>query len=394
MKKYILLISIILISSCTLREMSEKIFLDIARESVNNKEYQEALRNYNIALKINPENVDTWLGITYVQMELKELQEALNTINKAINIKPTHEFYYRKSTILGRMENYKEALIAINNAISLSSSNKYIERRATLYSWLRDIEKAITDYQTIYNEGYIFNTDMLNDYTTLLIETENYDQSLKVIDIALLNDSLNSTLLKNKGLIFDYQEKYNMSIPLFEKALSSIKDSLSNDYFISNAALENAYYHIKNYEKALHYNNQLLKLQTINKDKLINQTNYDSTLFAEILINIYLNRNMIMDKIQNYVSIQNDLKEICSIFDEYKLDNINGETIAVVYYLQAVNEYKLKDINSAIKSYAKAFLLDTKYKEDVDELTKLIYFDNNEDILKEIAKSFKALYKI
>ena len=99
----------------SLEEWLEKgdIFYDQGR-------YGNAIKCYNKALELDPENVDAWVGKGYALNMLGRYLEALECFNKALELDPENvDAWNNKGLVLQRMGRYEEALEYFNMALKI-----------------------------------------------------------------------------------------------------------------------------------------------------------------------------------------------------------------------------------------------------------------------------------
>jgi tetratricopeptide (TPR) repeat protein len=106
----------------------------------------KALSDYTEALKKDPNNLDIYLKVQTIHTAQNDLPAALNDANKIIALKPdTAEAYYTRAELLGRMGKAKEAMADLDKVIAMKP-----------------------DFVEVYNDRGIANS-----------MAGNYDQALK-----------------------------------------------------------------------------------------------------------------------------------------------------------------------------------------------------------------------
>lgn len=82
--------------------------------------YEEAIREYDLALEIYPEMEDAWYGKGTCYSLLGRDSEAINCYKKAVNIDSKYaNAWYNKAISEKRMKYYNDALISIERYIDL-----------------------------------------------------------------------------------------------------------------------------------------------------------------------------------------------------------------------------------------------------------------------------------
>lgn len=126
----------------------ERFFFDAQQEKVK-ENYFEALRNFEQALKYNP-NIDAaWYEIALINTKQKDFRSALDNIEKALKVSPTNKWY---------REFYGEML----------SANASFDKSAVVFNALRKDYPNKSDYY--YNEAF------------LLLKTNKVKDAIKVYD--------------------------------------------------------------------------------------------------------------------------------------------------------------------------------------------------------------------
>ncbi|MBC7327746.1 tetratricopeptide repeat protein [bacterium] len=80
--------------------------------------YEEALEQFRMATKLNPQHAVAWFSMSSTLNELRRYEEALEAINKALELKPWWlEAGILKGAILGHLERYDEAFAFLDSLI-------------------------------------------------------------------------------------------------------------------------------------------------------------------------------------------------------------------------------------------------------------------------------------
>jgi tetratricopeptide (TPR) repeat protein len=88
------------------------------------KDYKNAIKWFNAALKHNPSHVPSYTGIAEAYSGLKDYNNSLAYFNKALDINPKDSFAYNGiGTVYKDMGNYKEALIYFKKALYYNPDN-------------------------------------------------------------------------------------------------------------------------------------------------------------------------------------------------------------------------------------------------------------------------------
>jgi tetratricopeptide (TPR) repeat protein len=148
---------------------TEKSALEKAKTAEDNKDYEEALRWFKKANKLNPNNGATFYDIVWCQNELEKYAEAAKTAEAGINVLPSVKLYTEYGYALYKLERNPEAAEKYKKALSLNNDDKSATKGlADTYFAMKDYTGAETyykrclelnkDLQTAnYKLGYIMN---------------------------------------------------------------------------------------------------------------------------------------------------------------------------------------------------------------------------------------------
>ena len=97
-----------------------EVCLKIAKNLAKNSDLKAATIFYNLALKIQPENVEARAGLNQIQQRKNRLEQELNLCYRATKSYPhSHEAYYKLGVILSQQQRWDEAILAYLKAIEL-----------------------------------------------------------------------------------------------------------------------------------------------------------------------------------------------------------------------------------------------------------------------------------
>jgi tetratricopeptide (TPR) repeat protein len=177
---------------------SVPVYLEKAKVFQRLKQYRIALKNYDKAIKLDPDNFDAHFNKTRFLYDIKDFNNALDTIEKAIDLQPENpDVWYHKGIILEKLERYEEAIEAFNT---------------DLYFDDKDVKSWIT-------KGNI------------LLKIKRYDKALDAFDkiLKLYPDNAEALTMK-ESLMQSYLSKdYTL---LERRLLSKEKDYLANHWAI------------------------------------------------------------------------------------------------------------------------------------------------------------------
>ena len=382
MKKILVAIIVIFLSSCVIQDR-EDYYFSKAEECYTNKQYERSIKYIEKAISIDSKNDEYFFALAKIYKEIGKFDHALESINIAIQLNPTRQYFFYKSSYLRIDNNYDDALREIDKAISQNPLDKYLAFRSALYKSLGEYDKAINEYSILYEKRYQFNETDYMYFAEALFEKERYKEVLDILDSALKKDSLNVNYLHKKGLAFFYLEEYRNSIQIFQKTLSII-DGYTNLYSDCQFFIAQSYLMLEHYKASISEFNLLIQQTIENKDLQIKNTSISE--YNDGLLGYYLNLIVVLDNIKEFISLRATLKTMISKIEKENIDTIFDYPIAIIYYLVPINDYKLNETDEAISNYRKAVKLDTEYKGDLDKLSGFFFLEDNIDILRKIAK--------
>ena len=128
--------------------------------------YQLALEAYNLALKIQPEDIATLINKGAIYNEIKEFSLALKVLDYAIQLNQNYpEAYSNKANALNGLKRYDEAIVNYDKALSLRPdfADSYVNKANTLID-LKRYDESIAHYE----KALILNTNIDWVYGDLL----------------------------------------------------------------------------------------------------------------------------------------------------------------------------------------------------------------------------------
>jgi len=139
----IALIALAALCSCTLaQENTAEDWFNRGQELMDNESYEEALRAYDSAIELDPEDARFWMGKGDTQMRMVDYDEylvtyekALDLINESLEANPLDaEGWFVKGELLDRLYRYDEALESYNRSLEIDPTDKeaWFEKGNTL----------------------------------------------------------------------------------------------------------------------------------------------------------------------------------------------------------------------------------------------------------------------
>ncbi|NLX39987.1 MAG: tetratricopeptide repeat protein [Methanothrix sp.] len=214
----IALIALAALCSCALaQENTAEDWFNRGQELMDNESYEEALRAYDSAIELDPEDARFWMGKGDTQMRMGDYDEylvtyekALDLINESLEANPLDaEGWFVKGELLDRLYRYDGALESYNRSLEIDPTDKEV--------WF---EKG-----NALDTAAVFQTqdpERIRAYEDAIIA---YDEALK-LDPDYGNAwmgkgySLSNLAASNDDLV-----KFNESLKAFDKAIKLIPDN-------------------------------------------------------------------------------------------------------------------------------------------------------------------------
>ncbi|XP_024545311.1 tetratricopeptide repeat protein 27 homolog [Selaginella moellendorffii] len=96
----------------------------LARSAMNRKEYEEAVKHWDLALSLNPLYSDGWFSAGFCALKCKKYDQALHAFVRTIQLDPEHgEAFNNIAALNMRKENLKEASTAFQQAVQFKRNS-------------------------------------------------------------------------------------------------------------------------------------------------------------------------------------------------------------------------------------------------------------------------------
>jgi tetratricopeptide (TPR) repeat protein len=273
-------------------------FYNAGVQYMQNKKYQEALRNLRYCKVIDPENVNVYILEGAMYSELGEKEKAQKAYSTALSVDPENpEAYFRIGKAYFENKAYDSALVKFSKAITFFEK-RYNTITKVVFQNLPDIDKKLA--QKIITLWADKKTDELNELVkvqlgfdnpeaqkrnieTLYKATESLARSHYYHGMTYYNmddiDKALSSIMKSldlmptdldalyfAGELLIRQKKYKEAVAMFEEATKLRSDDVYSWFYLAVC-----YTQMKNYKKAIEiYEMQVLKLDPKNTDAMTN----------------------------------------------------------------------------------------------------------------------------
>lgn len=219
-----LFISILLLSFCHTNAQNNEEYYKKASELYKKGEYQQAIKQIDLALKNDPNNAKYLLLKGESQTDLKQFQPAFDTYTQLIIAHPDNPGgWNHRGLLLDTYQQFESAIEDFNQALELNNPDSiklslYLNRGVSKVN-LRNFQGAYDDFMSAFKIDSL-NIGVLNNLAMVSREVGKGDQTLGYLYKIL---SIDSTFIGAYGNIgYRYQEMgdYKTAIQFFDKVLS------------------------------------------------------------------------------------------------------------------------------------------------------------------------------
>ena len=183
-------------------------------------EYEEAIANYNMAIRLDPNNPETYHQRGLAKFQLERHEEATVDFDMALDINPDNaEVYYDRGLAKYRLGKNEEAIVDFDMALDINPDN------AEVYSWramakvhLGEPEEAIADFDMAIN----LQPDYANDYSyrgIVKAQRGQVEEAITDFDEAIRYDPNHAIAYFNRGLMKNNLQQYELAILDFDEAI-------------------------------------------------------------------------------------------------------------------------------------------------------------------------------
>ncbi|MFD1552381.1 hypothetical protein DNU06_10885 [Putridiphycobacter roseus] len=264
-----------------------KALIEAGDNNFGTQNYEEAITNYEAALKIKS-------GDIYAEGKIKDAKEKLTALNQAKAANQKYQSYIDKADGFMKTEKWQEAIAEYNNALlfdntkvypkkQIEKANKAIENEgvqlgeAAYAQLLKDAEAKLN--AKAYAEALVLYKDAFRQKPTDNIPPEKIREINALIanqNATVNNNSKYETLLKKADNLFEkkewkkariyYVEAYNLTNDSYPddkiKEIDAINNKFSSDQYNKMISKADEYFNNANYEKAKGLYNRAIKTFT------------------------------------------------------------------------------------------------------------------------------------
>ncbi len=173
---------------------------------------EEALRDYDKAVELDPHNVYAWANRSITRIQAGDLAGARTDLDKAETLDPNFVQNFIGRGMLADIEHRpKDAVEAYTRALQRDPDNAYaLTQRALAYAALGDAEHALAD-RSAYVQSHSDDPDAYIARGNVFLDHGRYDEALADFDRAATLDSGSEWALADRGLTRIYKQQYDLA---------------------------------------------------------------------------------------------------------------------------------------------------------------------------------------
>jgi tetratricopeptide (TPR) repeat protein len=236
MKNPILSLVIILLLSISAKASdSASYFFQKGMEEKAAKRYLVASKNFETAIKYDPNYVQAYLESGYTNLEMRKVRQALNDFTKVNELEPTNEIAIKElASLYFAFKQYQKAVEFANKCNTCDNKEKIIG-----ISYYQDENYGLAEKTLApYMQKNPTDADAAFALARTYLELENQKKAIDFYEVAVKNNPKMASWHNELGLLY-----YNTD--RFPQAISSFKNAIESGITQSNDFKENlAFAHI------------------------------------------------------------------------------------------------------------------------------------------------------
>ena len=191
----------------------------------------EATKLLELAVKLNPKEIDLWITLAEAQIRSNKKYEALSSLNKAINLKPKeYSTYFKKGSLYMDLNNPKKAKVYIKKGLSINKNNeKGYFQLGNAEIMLNNFKSALVAFQISSKINSNF-WQSINNEGLVLYELNDRKEAISRFRLAVKISNNSEPMLALAIALFSIDNKSVESINLGKNALKSNPRYVSKEY--------------------------------------------------------------------------------------------------------------------------------------------------------------------
>lgn len=220
--KFILYITILLVSISNLLSQSANEYYENARLKFNQKDFKAALKDIDKASALDSSNTYILNFKAQILFDLKEYQESFDLYTQTIAQYPNSESYSGRAILFETIGEYKYALDDYTSAIVKAENDTILQyaysNRGAYKMRMRNFNAAYDDLKIAYQMDST-NLFVLTNLGAASDEIGKGEETFKYLFKAIEIDSTFYASYVNVGFKYQQLGEYNKAIQFFDKAL-------------------------------------------------------------------------------------------------------------------------------------------------------------------------------
>jgi len=305
-------------------------------------QYNESMKIFDKAIKINSQDSDAWTGKGLALMGLNRSDEAIKIFDKALKINPQNSMtWYCKGLVFESLKKPEEAIKAYDKAIEIEPLNSPVNSRALEHKKtlsLSNTEKpsdSVTESQNLVSQGAI------------LTQSGQYDKAMKVFDKAIESDPQNPAAWSCKGITLTILGKYDEAIKAFDISteINPLDSTCWAGKGLAFEGLNKPKEAIKAFDKAIEINPQnsiaLKHKSALSKRDLSNtkqpaDLNTEQPTYQSTEQSVYQDSQWLTTCISDSLVVNNDMKYLGTALKDIDLTSDNPDFTSTSTYANAL----------------------------------------------------------
>jgi tetratricopeptide (TPR) repeat protein len=192
--------------------------------------YNQAVRDYDKSVALNPDYADAYVNRGNVYKELKFYQRALEDYNTAIVL--DHDFavaYFNRGVVYSELREYEKSIENYNKVIELAPSYAYAYlNRGLVYEKSGDYQKALQDIGKAMRINHK-DREVMTAYGNIHTVLERYQLALEELNKVIELYPKFPKVYYSRGIVYEKTGDYQQAIKDYTKAID-----LQSDYNLAH----------------------------------------------------------------------------------------------------------------------------------------------------------------
>ncbi len=373
----ILALYVMVLAGCSLESWHEtdlQALRAIAAESSQNRDYEKAIMAYTMAIKLEQDNPEWYIGRAYCFVEQKQYVKAIGDCTYAISLNPKmyKGFYLRGLAYMREQEFHK----AIDDFTSVLQLNRHVNDmyllRSYCYAQQNEIKNAVDDISQVLIQNTDSSDAQIYQYRAqLYARLKLYGNALDDYSTAIAHDPDNQQYLFERGKTYFLIQKYNQALEDLKKIRKG-SNNFKESCFYCGYSCEAT----DRYEEAIRFFEQCIQMDPSNYAPYLEIANiyfklseYDTALMwythalsrDENLTEALFRQAICYEKTDQYEKA----------LDCYKRISRQDQSDTINRLLQ--KQISLQDESQTLEHHLEQYEIDLQYKRGIEDLNNKKY---------------------